>query len=89
MSKNDFKNRIKVDNKEVNKNYRIYATGNTKPWTLIKIVNNGEEALQIAEGLNPEDYNHYLIIEHDFNGNYDFPYEYGFLNTKTEKEKER
>lgn len=45
MSKNDFKNRIKVDNNKVNKNYRIYATGNTKPWTLIKIVNNGEKAL--------------------------------------------
>lgn len=89
MSKNDFKNRIKVDNKKVNKNYRIYATGNAKPWTLINIVDNGEKALKIAKGLNPEDYNHYLIIEHDFNGNSDFPYEYGFLNTKAEKEKER
>ena len=89
MSKNDFKNRIKVDNKKVNKNYRIYATENAKPWTLIRIVDNSEKALNIAKGLNPEDYNHYLIIEHDFNGNYDFPYEYGFLNAKAEKEKER
>lgn len=63
--------------------------GVATPWKLISIVGDNEKALGIAKGLNPEDYNHYLIIEHDIEGNWDFPYDNGFLNNNKSKKEEK
>lgn len=53
--------------------YRIYGQSKEKGWEVVDTKTDKEEAISLAQGLSAEEYYKYLIIEHDYKNNCDFP----------------
>lgn len=68
--------------------YRIYANNINKGWELLGKENDFEEAKKMKNDLRKEEYESFLIIEHNIKHNSDFPiYEEAFSNVKKFKNK--
>jgi len=48
--------------------YRIYAHQKNKGWVIVDVKKNKEEAIEVANSLNPKDYYSSLVVEADENG---------------------
>ena len=48
--------------------YRIYAHQKNKGWVIVDVKKDKEEAIEVANSLNPKDYYSSLVVQADENG---------------------